>query len=172
MKNLLLKLAFVALSIDTCYGQISGTGNYYGPPGFANGFQSTQHCGNNPESWVRCSATLDQQTGFLTMYINLETDATHAGPKGQGSAFIYDCNGYLLARVSSAEVGRGGKAPGKAESSTFQATFNLGPDIGNRACKVIVAANCTGVEFRWFNVSLEQVKDAAGFVQQFAMFFF
>lgn len=172
MKTLIIQTILCLIAMNLCYGQLAGTGSYNGPPGFANGFQSTQYCGNNPESWVRCSVSLDKATGLLTMQVNLETDATHAGPKGQGLAYVYDCNGYLLARVASAEVGRGGKMPGVAENSTFQASFNLGPDIGSRACKVTAVANCTGVEFRWFNVTLDQVKDAAGYIQQFAMFFF
>jgi hypothetical protein len=77
------------------------------------------------------------------MQIQIETDATNAGPKGKVEAFIYDCNGTLLAKVASAEIGRGGKHPGIAVRNTFQATFIVGPEIGSQACKVVVVPYCT-----------------------------
>lgn len=173
MKKNITTLLIFSLWLTFIYGQqITGTGSYNGPGGFDRGFQSTQYCGNNPESWVRGSVWLDKQNGFLTMQVQLETDATHAGPKGQVLAYIYDSNGNLLTKVASAEVGMGGKPPGSAVIRTFQSTFNCGSSIGNLASKVVVVASCTGTSFQFWGVNLDQVRDAFGLVQQFAMFFF
>ena len=151
---------------------LAGTGGYTGTPGFDRGFQATTYGGNNPESWVRGSAFLDKQTGLLTMNINLETDATHAGPKGQILVYIFDAYGNLITTVCSAEVGRGGKAPGEAEQSNFQATAYLGPQVGNRAAKITVVANVTGSSFQLWGISLQGIKDAWNNVQDFLIFFF
>ena len=150
----------------------AGTGSYTGAPGFDRGFQATTYGGNYPESWVRGSAFLDKQTGFLTMHIDLETDATHAGPKGQVLVYIFDAYGNLITRVCSAEVGRGGKAPGKAERSTFQATAYLNPQVGQRAAKMIVVANVTGQVNQLWGVSLSSIRDAWNNLQNFVISYF
>jgi hypothetical protein len=151
---------------------LSGTGSYSGAPGFDRGFQATLYCGNNPESWIRGSAFLDKQTGLLTMHINLETDAMHAGPRGQVLVYIFDSNGTLIARVASDDVGRGGKKPGVFEQNTFQSSKYLGTAIGNQAHKIVVVPTLLGFVDRWWNIRLETVGDAFGLIQQFALFFF
>lgn len=161
-----------ALSSTVASAQVlAGTGNYSGTPGFDRGFQATLYCGNWPESWLRGSAFLDKQTGILTMHVGLETDATHAGPKGQVLVYITDANGYLLTRVASSEVGRGGKFPGPAAINNFQASMYVGPDVANRAARIVVVPVCTGFIDRFWNVSIDKLLDAAGYIQQFAMFF-
>lgn len=55
---------------------INGTGSYKGAtPGWDRGMQTTMHCGNNPESWVRGSASLDKASGVLSVTVQLETDS-------------------------------------------------------------------------------------------------
>lgn len=170
----IIALATATIFFDTAAKAqvLSGVGGYSGAPGFSRGFQATMYCGNWPESWLRGSAFLDRRTGILTMHIGLETDATHAGPKGQILAFITDAYGNLLARVASSEVGRGGKFPGSAAINNFQANMYLGPDIANRAARITVVPNLTGFIDRFWNISLERLVDAAGYIQQFAMYFF
>ena len=182
MKNhkfntVLLSLVVYGATIFFCvtksYGQvINGTGSYSGSPGFDRGFQATTYCGNSPESWVRGSAFLEKSTGLLTMWIGLETDATDRGPKGQILVYVYDCNGNLLSKVASAEVGIGGKMPGGARINNFQSYANLGPQIGSQACSITVVANCTGSTFQLFGLSMDQVTDAAGLIVQFGTYFF
>jgi hypothetical protein len=173
MKSVFITTMLILVFTSICSGQrLTGTGSYYGNPGFDRGFQATQYCGNNPESWIRGSAWIDKQNGFLTMQIQLETDATHAGPRGQVLCYIYDSFGNILTQVASAEVGIGGKPPGKAVMYTFQATFNCGPDVGYRAAKLVVVPKYTGSSFQFWGVNLEQVKDMMGLIQQFAIFFF
>ena len=173
MKKYVVAVVFLLSAANGFGQQVVGEGDaggYHGP--FERGFQSTRYCGNNPESWVRGSAWLDKQNGFLTVQVNLETDATHAGPKGQVLVFIYDANGNLLTRVATGEVGMGGKPPGTAVQRNFQATFNCGPYVGSQAVRVVVVANCLGSSFGFWGVTLEQVRDALGFIQQFVMYFF
>jgi hypothetical protein len=154
------------------YAQLAATGTYSGVPGFDRGFQTTTYCGNSPESWVRGSAWLDKGTGLLTMQVNLETDAIDAGPKGQVLVYIFDCNGNLVTRVASAEVGRGGKGfDGHAAIETVQSSTYLGPEIGRQACKMTVVANNTGFSDCWFNISFGQVNDGIGLVEFLISFF-
>ena len=152
----------MVLNVAICYSQVlsgvGGEGGYKGP--FERGYQSTTYCGNSPESWVRGNAFLNKKTGFLTITINLETDATHAGPKGQIVVRVYDNAGNTLAKVASEEIGRGGKAPGRFEESIFSASFDLGTDVGSKAATMTVKANCTGSIDRWFNIKLETLQDA------------
>ena len=161
MKKLVFILA-ISLSVTISFGQtltgVGGAGKYKGP--FERGYQSTDYCGNSPESWVRGSAFLDKRTGLLTMKINLETDATHAGPKGQVLVYVYDADGNKLAQVASAEIGRGGKAPGSAQQSTYSSSFDLGKQVGSESASLTVVANCTGSINRWFNVPFSDVENA------------
>jgi hypothetical protein len=60
---------------------IQGTGDYDGPPGFDRGMQTTQWCGNNPESWVRGSASLDTDSAILKMTVLLEMEFNMAARK-------------------------------------------------------------------------------------------
>lgn len=163
-KKLILRMLIASLgiiSIAQCFGQqIVGNGaegKYKGP--FERGYQSTQYCGNSPESWVRGSAFLDQQTGLLTITINLETDAVNAGPKGQVLVYIYDSKNELLTKFATDEIGRGGKAPGRYAESTYSSSINLGTEIGRKAYSMKVVANCTGAIDRWFNVSGDTIND-------------
>ncbi len=170
--RLLLFFILAVLPLAVQAEVIVGTGQYIGPGGFDRGFQATQYLGNWPESWLRGSAFLNKETGVLNVWVGLETDATFAGPKGQVHVYITDAYGNLLTKVSTDEVGRGGKSPGPAEISNFQASMYLSPDIARRAAHLTVVPHHTGFINRWFNVTLEQLKDAAGYIQQFAMFFF
>lgn len=176
IKNGLIVLTMIFVgamfSMNVTAQVIAGTGNYTGAPGFDRGFQATMYCGNWPESWLRGSAFLDRNTGILTMHVGLETDATHAGPKGQILVYVSDAYGNLLARVASSEVGMGGKPPGGAVIKSFQASLYLGPDIANRATRITVVPNLTGFIDRLWNVNMDKLMDAAGYIQQFAMFFF
>ncbi|MHA4844530.1 hypothetical protein ACX0G7_10220 [Flavitalea antarctica] len=151
---------------------ISGKGSYSGAPGFERGYQATTYCGNWPESWIRGSAFLDKNTGVLTIRVGLETDALFAGPSCQVLVYITDANGNLLAQVATASVGRGGKAPGRAERTDVQASMHLSPSIVSNASYIRVEPKFLGFVDRWFNVPLQDVYDTAGNLITAAMFFF
>jgi hypothetical protein len=123
---------------------IAATGGYDGPSGFDRGMQTTQHCGNHPESWVRGSAKLDPASGRLGVDLQLETDSTTAGPKGKLSIEIRGDRGRLLATVESSEVGMGGKPPGTAASRISSASVQLREWIAKRAETLTIHAACTG----------------------------
>lgn len=177
MKQIKLTIAIVLtlgslFLTDSVNSQIlAGTGGYSGTPGFDRGYQTTMHCGNWPESWLRGSAFLDKSTGVLTIHVGLETDAIFAGPKGQIVVYITDANGTLLAKIATAEVGRGGKAPGRAERTDIQTSLHVGSYIANNAARITVATHLTGFTNRLFNVPLQNVYDVAGNLIQAAAFF-
>jgi hypothetical protein len=167
MRKFILAAAVFSIAIVDTHGQqLAGTGKYSGPGGFGGGYQAVTYCGNNPESWVRGSVFLDKQTGAITFKMELETDALHAGPKGQIIAYVYDCSGQLISKVGSPEVGRGGKGPdGKVADTRLESNSTLGPDIGHRACSIQVVANCTGTVDNWFNVDPGKLNDAGKLIE-------
>src|SRR5215472_10569864 len=89
-----------------CFSQtVIGTGTYKGAnPGWDRGMQTTMHCGNDPESWVRGSATLNKQSGELSLIVQLETDSIIAGPKGRVVITIRDSAQKPIYIVTSDEV--------------------------------------------------------------------
>src|SRR5256885_9439795 len=92
-----LAVAFFICSFSTFGQTVSATGSSEGAaPGWDRGMESTMHCGNNPESWVRGSAMLDKQSGVLSIVVQLETDSVLAGPKGSVIASIRGAGGNLI----------------------------------------------------------------------------
>jgi hypothetical protein len=157
-----LSILFMLFCSHGMYSQVTVSGPYQGPPGFANGMNSTMHCGNSPESWVRGSATFDKNSGALTITIQLETDAVHAGPKGKVTVYLQDCNNKRIAEATTDEVGRGGKSPGKAEHSNYTSTKTIDSDLAKKVCSLYVVAQCTGSVDRIFNIKLGTATDAFG----------
>jgi hypothetical protein len=139
---------------------IQGTGPYNGPGGFDRGFQSTQHCGNSPESWIRGSASLDKGSGVLNVQVQAETDSTSAGPKGKVLVAVRNASGQDLADVQSDEFGRGGKPPGHAAMSTANKTTTLAQSVASRATSLYVVAQCTGTMNQLWGISGDQLNDA------------
>jgi hypothetical protein len=147
----------VALAIELETGplpppSIAATGEYHGPPGFDRGMQTTQHCGNDPESWVHGSATLDTASGRLGVDLQLETDSTAAGPKGKLSVEIRGDGGRVIATVESNEVGIGGKPPGHAVSRTYSASVQLREYVAKHAAQLTIHAACTGSVQRLYGI--------------------
>lgn len=140
--------------------QIKATGPYQGPAGFDRGMATTMYCGNSPESWVRGNATLDQASGILTITIQLETDATNAGPKGKVTAVLKDCNGNAVANVTTDEIGTGGKTPGSAVIRNFTSQTKIDPKLAGKVCSMYLTSQCTGSIDRLWNVSMDTVNDA------------
>lgn len=139
---------------------IKATGSYQGPPGFDRGMATTIYCGNSPESWVRASASLDRGSGILFVTIQLETDATNAGPKGVVTAVFYDSDGKAIANATTDEIGTGGKAPGSAAIRNFSSRVTIDAETAKKVCSIRVTAQCTGSTDRWFNVPMSQLEDA------------
>lgn len=131
---------------------IAATGPYDGAPGFDRGMQTTQHCGNNPESWVRGSAKLDTETGTLAVDVQLETDSVAAGPKGKLTVYVIDADSHLRAVIESSDIGIGGKPPGPAVSRTYSSHVQLGSYLAKRAAKLTLHAVCTGIVKQLYGV--------------------
>lgn len=139
---------------------INGTGPYNGPGGFDRGMQSTMHCGNNPESWVRGSASLDTGSGAISMVIQLETDSTTAGPKGKVKVTVRDANGNALATATSDEIGMGGKPPGGAVIKNFSSNASIPLPQAQKAQSLYVEAQCTGSSGGLWGIDLNDVLNA------------
>jgi hypothetical protein len=141
---------------------IQGTGPYNAVdrPNFERGMQTTTYCGNDPESWVRGSATLDTDSGLISIIINLETDSVEAGPKGIVTVQVKDAAGNILATATSGEVGRGGKKPGTFASSTFHSTTTIPIAQSRQAASLYITAQCTGSKDGLFGVNLEDLLHA------------
>lgn len=139
-----------------CQGQsISGTGTYKGAgPGWDRGKQTTMHCGSNPESWVRGSATLDKQTGALTITVELETDSIVAGPKGRVVITLRDAQQKAIYVITSDEVGTGGRQ-NKAAIRDFNSTVTIPVPIAMRTESLFLDAECTGHVDGLFNLNLQ-----------------
>lgn len=134
---------------------INGTGSYKGAgPGWDRGMQTTMHCGNNPESWVRGSASLDKTSGSLSMTVQLETDSVLAGPKGRVTVTMRNGDGKALYIVTSDEIGIGGKPPGHAVIRNFSSKASVPIVISQAANSIYLDAQCTGSVTRLFNISL------------------
>jgi hypothetical protein len=140
---------------------ITGTGPYNGPPGFDRGMQTTQHCGNDPESWVRASATLDKSSGKISITAQLETDSTTAGPKGRIVATARDAAGRALAEGVSDEIGIGGKRPGKAAIRNFSSTAQIPVELAAKATSLTLQAQCTGRVSRLWNIKSGNIFETA-----------
>src|ERR1700761_9204200 len=137
---------------------IHGTGSYKGGvPGFDRGMESTMHCGNNPESWVRGTAALDKDSGILSITVQLETDSVLAGPKGRLSTIIRNADGKQIYRAMSDEIGIGGKPPGKAVIQNFTSNISVPKAIAFTANSMSLDAECTGSINRLFNINPDNV---------------
>lgn len=148
-------------------GVITGTGTYNGPPGFGRGMQATQYCGNDPESWVRGSATLDTSNGRVQMTVQLETDSNSAGPRGRVRATAREENGHALVELTSDEIGRGGKAGGRSAIQNFSSALSIRPEIAVRARSMTLVAECTGRVPRLFNIRIGDVENAFAIVAKY-----
>jgi hypothetical protein len=155
-----MSLSGAAISVSAQAQVIQGTGPYNGPGGFDRGFQSTQHCGNNPESWIRGSASLDKNSGILNVQVQAETDSTTAGPKGKVLVAVRDSGGHDLADVQSDEFGRGGKPPGRAVNSIANKATSLPHSVASRATSLYVVAQCTGTINQIWGISGDQLSGA------------
>ncbi len=152
---ILISMLAVLCSIPTRAQILHGSGSYKGAaPGWDRGMETTMHCGNSPESWVRGSATLDKGSGILSMMVELETDSVLAGPKGRVTASISDAAHNLLYRVTSDEIGIGGKPPGQVVIKNFSSTISIPAAITAAAASLYLDAECTGSINRLFNVDL------------------
>jgi hypothetical protein len=143
-------------------GQVlTGSGSYKNAgPGWDRGMETTVHCGNNPESWVRGTAKLDKETKVLSVTIQLETDSVLAGPKGRVTVVVRSSEGQTVFTVASDEVGIGGKPPGRAVIRDFTSTTAIPAEIARRAASLYLDAQCTGSITRPFNIDLGNASKA------------
>jgi hypothetical protein len=131
---------------------INGTGRYQGPGGFDRGMQTTIYCGNNPESWIRASATLETSTGDLSITVQLETDSTRAGPKGLVNLYVKDAAGNVLASAQTAELATGGKPPGRAVIRNYSSHASVPVAVAAQAASLYLQAECTGSATALFGI--------------------
>ncbi|OQP64777.1 hypothetical protein A3860_18640 [Niastella vici] len=131
---------------------------------FQRGMPSYIYGGNSPESWVRGKATLDQASGILSITIQLETDATDAGPKGRVTVALTDCSGKAIANLTTDEVETGGKNPGSAKIVNFSSQKQIDPEKACKVCSLYVTAQKTGVKKALWDGNGDKLKDAFNIV--------
>jgi hypothetical protein len=141
-------LFFVTIGFSPAYGQtLQCTGQFNAPgkdPGFGRGMQATIYCGNNPESWVRGSASLDKSSGVVSITEQLETDSNLAGPKGKVVISIRNAGNQELTGLETDEIGIGGKQGGRAVIRNFSASKNISASSAQQAASCTIMAQCTG----------------------------
>jgi len=89
--------------------------------------------------------------------VELETDSISAGPKGRVTTSISDAAHNLLYRVTSDEIGIGGKTPGNVVIKNFSSTISIPLAISGAANSLYLDAECTGSINRFFNVDLVNI---------------
>ncbi len=158
--KLITTIALLVFATSNTFSQVNVSGQNQGHPRHwvTNGMPSTVYCGSKPESWVRGNASLNANTGIVTVTLQLETDAVNAGPEGQVTVYLRDNNGKDIAKVMSDKVGRGGKKPGKAQKSTIIKTVSIGVDVAKKVASIYVVAENTGFVSRIFNIKSDDIK--------------
>lgn len=160
---------------------ILGWGTYAAPhdgrhDGQDHGLQTATYCGANPESWVRGSAALNPETGWLSLTLELETDSPQAGPKGKlditlSKGCSHPLHGICdavhdpmvkLYTVETDEVSIGGKGrDGDTGIIRRSASVDIPDDIARQVTHVAVQAECTGSATQWSGwTSLQNAENA------------
>jgi hypothetical protein len=169
-----MKTVFFALIVfmTAIFGKVAAqdvpvTGSYKhnSPVGtWSRGMKTTMYCGNDPESWVRGDASFDRSSGILSMTVQLETDATHAGPKGVVTAYLKDAAGKTIATATTSEIGIGGKRPGKSRIENFSSQIKIDPAVASQVQSVYLDAQCTGSSNALWGISLSDAQKAFNIV--------
>lgn len=115
----------------------------------------------DPEGWVRAYASLNTETGVVSMRFGLETDSTATGPCGRMSVLLRGDDGRDLASVKmDKKVCRGGKPPGKAARTDFTFQKAVPMKIAKQTTQVVVLVEKAGKRVRLWDIPLSVVKDA------------
>ena len=123
--------------------------------GRARGYCAFAHS-KNPEGWLRGSASLDRDTGILSMKMQIETDSTASAPRGKMKVTLFDADGALVSTVRMGKSAyRGGKPPGKAARTTFRFKAKIPKKHARRVETVKVKVARTGKYTRVFNIKLK-----------------
>ena len=178
---ILLALCCLSAGAQEHIPLIVGSGTYIAPhdgrhDGEDHGLQATTYCGASPESWVRGSAALNPETGWLSLTLELETGSPQAGPRGRLSVTLSKgCNHPLrgncdaahdplvkLYTIETDEVSIGGRGrggdPGILRRS---ASVDIADDLARQVTHVAVEAECTGSSTEWSGwTSLQNAENA------------
>jgi hypothetical protein len=159
---------------------ILGWGTYVAPhdgrhDGQDHGLQAATYCGASPESWVRGSAALSLETGWLSLTLELETDSPQAGPKGRlyvtlSKGCLHPIHGSCdavhdplvkLYTVETDEVGIGGRSDGDTGIIRRSADVDIPSNLARQVSHVAVQAECTGSSTQWAGwTSLQNAENA------------
>ncbi|MCJ7936311.1 MAG: hypothetical protein MUW56_22425 [Chryseobacterium sp.] len=138
-------------------------------PGWDRGYCSYMYCSNYPESWVRAKAELDRGTRTISVYLQLETDATHAGPMGYAEVYLLGSDGKSFDKLTTNTMGIGGKMPGGFREEVFVSRVTLSQEIVDRINSIKVYPTCAGFQqdYTVFNHISNVANDAMKIVGQF-----
>jgi hypothetical protein len=159
---------------------IFGEGTYVAPhdgrhDGQDHGLQTATYCGASPESWVRGSAALSQDTKWLSLTLELETDSPQAGPKGRlyvtlSKGCLHPVHGACdavhdplvkLYTVETDEVSIGGRSRGDTGIIRRSGSVDIPDNIARQVTHIAVQAECTGSSTEWSGwTSLQDAENA------------
>jgi hypothetical protein len=178
--TMLLALCCLSAGAQEHTPLILGSGSYVAPhdgrhDGQDHGLQATMYCGSSPESWVRGSAALSPETSWLSLTLELETDAPQAGPKGRlditlSKGCLHPVHGACdaahdplvkLYTVETDEVSIGGRSRGDTGIIRRSASVDIPDNVARQVTHVAVQAECTGSSTQWSGwTSLQNAQDA------------
>lgn len=179
--GILLALCCLSAAAQERTPPILGWGTYVAPhdgrhDGQDHGLQTATYCGASPESWVRGSAALSPQTGWLSLTLELETDSPEAGPKGRlnvtlSKGCLHPVHGSCdavhdplvkLYTVETDEVSIGGRSRGGDTGIIRRsASVDIPDDVARQVTHVAVQAECTGSGTEWSGwTSLQDAQNA------------
>ena len=160
---------------------ILGLGTYLAPhdgrhDGQDHGLQAATYCGASPESWVRGSAALSLETGWLSLTLELETDSPQAGPTGRlyvtlSKGCLHPVHGgcdaihdplVKLYTVETDEVSIGGRSRGGDTGIIRRsASVDIPDNVARQVTHVAVQAECMGSATQWSGwTSLQDAENA------------
>ena len=122
---------------------------------FARGFSALDH-GDDPESWVRASATCQRDNGVVSFTLQLETDSVSAGPKGRMQVVLRDATKDLVT-IDVAEIEMGGKIPGPSRIRSFHGQATVPIKLAARVTSVGVTVQHTGSSNQLFGIPADDV---------------
>lgn len=138
-------------------------------PGWDRGYCSYMYCGNYPESWVRAKAELDRGTRTISIYLQLETDATQAGPMGYAEVHLLGSDGKSFEKFTTNTMGIGGKMAGRFREEIFVSRITLSQQMVDRVQSIKVYPTCADVQedYEIFNHASKVVNGGMRVVAQF-----
>jgi hypothetical protein len=142
------------------YTSPGGVGFVLQPSATQNGTTADEN------GWVRGSASLSKATGVVDFCVRMASDSLKYGPKARMSVALRDSNDKDIADIAVGEIGRGGRAHGKAENDVnkFCGQATVSPEIAARTTGVDIAVQITGIVTKRLGIDADDAIDGSKIV--------